>query len=128
MIFLSGEIHSSKNSRRIIPTRSKKRPFVLIKSAASKSDEESFAMQLNAQRPHWECMTAGCKYPLRLSFRLIRASHRPFDYANIVQGVQDALVKADYLPDDSMIYLLPVFLPYMVDKTRPGCEIEIGDE
>lgn len=125
MITIQGEIHSSKNSRSILPTKSKRRPFVLAKSKNAKADEESFAIQLNAQRAEWERMIAGKKYPLSVCFRFRRATRRKFDYCNMAQGVQDAMVKAGYIHDDDADHLLPVFVPYQVDKDNPGCDILI---
>jgi hypothetical protein len=124
MIFLVGEVHSSKNSKRIFVNSKTGRPFI-SKSKASKADEGSFALQLNSQRAEWLRMTAGLSYPLRVSLRFIRQTHRIFDYTNIAQGVLDAMVAAEYLPDDSMKFVIPVFLPYLVDKRFPGCEIDI---
>ena len=124
MIFLVGEVHSSKNSKRIFVNRKTGRPFI-SKSKASKSDEGSFALQLNSQRAEWLRMTAGLPYPLYVFLRFIRQTHRIFDYTNIAQGVLDAMVAVGYLPDDSMKFVIPVFLPYTVDKYRPGCEIDI---
>jgi hypothetical protein len=124
MIFLVGEVHSSKNSKRIFVNSKTGRPFI-SKSKASKADEGSFALQLSLQRAEWLHMTAGLPYPLYVSLRFIRASHRIFDYVNVSQGALDALVAADYLPDDSMKFVIPFFLPYAVDKRCPGCEIDI---
>jgi hypothetical protein len=124
MIFLSGEVHSSKNSKRIFVNRKTGRPFI-GKSQASKADEGSFALQLSSQRAEWFRMTAGLPYPLHVSLRFIRASQRIFDYVNLAQGIFDAFVAADYISDDSMKFVIPVFLPYAVDKRSPGCEIDI---
>lgn len=122
MIVIHGEIHSSKNSRRIFRNQKTGRVFV-SKSASAKADEETFAVQLAAQRAEWERMIAHLKFPLSIGFRFRRATHRRFDYANIVQGVQDAMVKCGYLPDDDAKHVLPVFFPYVLDKEDPGCDI-----
>lgn len=125
MIIISGEIHSSKNSRRILPTGSARRPFILAKSKQSKADEQSFAWQLNAQREEWERMIKGKRYPLSIVFRFRRATHRKFDYVNLAQGLLDSMTKAGYIPDDDAKHVLPVFMPYLLDKENPGCDILI---
>ena len=122
-IRIVGEIHSSKNSRRIFRTRSGQ-PFI-AKSAKSKEDEGSFAIQLYQQRDTWDRMTAGLSYPLKITFLFIRASKRRFDYVNMAQGILDAMVKAEYLPDDNADYVIPEFLPYIIDKASPGCSISV---
>ena len=123
MIIITGEIHSSKNSRRILPTGSARRPYILAKSESAKADESSFAFQLAAQRGEWERMIRWSDYPLSVVFRFRRATHRRFDYVNIVQGILDAMVKCGYLPDDDARHVLPIFMPYILDKENPGCEI-----
>lgn len=123
-ISLNGEIHSSKNSRRIFRNARTGAPFV-AKSAQAKADEGSFAMQLTAQRPVWFQMTDGHPYPLNILFTFRRASKRQFDYVNLSQGILDAMVKAGYMPDDNMNYVIPHFAPYILDKECPGCDLEI---
>jgi Holliday junction resolvase RusA-like endonuclease len=122
-IRITGEIHSSKNSRRIFRTRSGQ-PFI-AKSACSKADEDYFAVQLSQQHDAWRIMTAGKKYPLRITFLFARSTKRAFDYVNMAQGILDSLVKAGYLPDDNMNYVIPEFLPYVVDKKNPGCDLTV---
>lgn len=125
-IHIEGEIHSSKNSRRIMRNRKTGAPFV-AKSELSKNDESSFSLQLASQRETWERMTAGKAYPLTLVFLFRRASRRAFDYVNMAQGILDAMVKAEYLPDDCMNYVIPAFLPYEVNKENPGCDLMIAE-
>lgn len=119
MINLSGEIHSSKNSRRIFRAGNG-RPFV-VKSKASKADEETLRLQLLSQRETWRAMLKGCTFPVTIAFAFRRQTKRAFDYVNLAQGVLDAMVKADYLPDDNANYVIPYFMPYRVEKKNPGC-------
>jgi len=65
------------------------------------------------------------EYPLRVSFKIYRETKRRFDYTNIIQGLLDAMVKADYLPDDSAEFIIPVFEKYEVDKNNPRTIISI---
>ena len=124
IITIQGEVHSSKNSRRIMRGRNGS-PFI-SKSKRSKEDEGIFAVQLYNQRGAWEGMTRDVPFPLTVIFFFRRATHRAFDYVNIAQGILDAMVKAEYLPDDSADYVIPSFLPYVVDKENPGCDISIS--
>ena len=48
-----------------------------------------------------------------------RKTKRDFDYNNIIQGLQDMMVKAGYLPDDNANYITPHFEDYEVDKRSP---------
>jgi Holliday junction resolvase RusA-like endonuclease len=126
MIHIDGEIHSSKNSRRIMRTR-KGTPFV-GKSASSKADESIFFCQLNNQRERWEQMVSGKQWPIKLVFAFRRKTRQRFDYINMAQGLCDAMIKAEYLPDDSADYVIPVFVPYSINKSNPGCDLWIAEE
>ena len=123
-IVLQGEIHSSKNSRRIFRNSKTGAPFV-TKSKQAKEDESMLALQLSAQRSTWFQMAEGVPYPLLVRFRFRRETKRPFDYVNMVQGILDSMVKVGYMPDDNMNYVIPSFSPYILDKENPGCDIEV---
>jgi hypothetical protein len=123
MIIIEGEIHSSKNSRRIMRNAKTGAPFV-AKSESSKADEASFSLQLAVQRDEWQNMIAGCGYPLKIIFQFRRATRRRFDYVNMAQGILDAMVKAEYIPDDCADYVLPAFLPYELNKNA-GCDVTL---
>jgi hypothetical protein len=127
MIVISGEIHSSKNSREIVPnnTGNAKRPYFLVKSKSAKLDETLFGFQLNSQRSEWEKMISGTKFPITIVFHFRRRTRRKFDYNNISQGILDAMVRAGYIPDDDADHVIPKFVPYSLDKKNPGCEFWI---
>lgn len=122
MIVIRGEIHSSKNSRRVF--RAGKR-VIVAKSAQAKADESVLAEQLNLQRSKWEAMMDGELFPVTVAFHFIRASRRRWDFANLVQGVADAMVKAGYIPDDDVMHFIPVYAGHTVDKNNPGVEFWI---
>ena len=124
MIRIHGEIHSSKNSRRAIIHNG--RNFV-VKSAVAKQDEKTIGYQLMdyEKRNEWARMCMGQYYPLYVEFRFIRKTKRRWDFANLVQGVADAMVKAGYIPDDDVEHFIPVYVPHYVNKDAPGIEIEV---
>lgn len=124
-IRIEGEIHSSKNSRRILINNKTGRPFV-AKSKASKSDESLFSVQLASQRDAWEKMILNCEYPIVVVFSFRRATRRKFDYTNMTQGILDAMVKEKYIPDDCADYVIPFFVPYIVGN--PGCDITVMEK
>lgn len=124
MIDIKGEIHSSKNSKRIFTNRRTGKPFI-TKSAASKRDETEIVAQLLEQLHVWRAATSGLPHPMCVGFAFRRKTKARFDYINIAQGICDAMVEANYLPDDSAEYLIPVFMPYVVDKHNPGCTLTI---
>lgn len=122
MISVKGQIHSSKNSRRIAMRGGKP---ILLKSEQATADEYGIGMQLNVQRDEWERMIDGCEYPLYVVFHFIRQTKARWDFLNLAQGVADAMVEAGYLPDDDVEHFIPVWGGYTVDKNDPGVDIWI---
>lgn len=81
--------------------------------------------QLVLNRGKWLRMAEGYEKPLKVVFKIYRKTHRKFDYVNIIQGLQDLMVKCGWLPDDNADEIIPVFQPYDVDKNDPRVEIFI---
>jgi len=55
--------------------------------------------------------------------KFYRDSHRRFDYVNLIQSVQDFLVKAKIIKDDCADLFIPVVCGYEYDKENPRCEL-----
>jgi Holliday junction resolvase RusA-like endonuclease len=131
-ITLYGELYSKKNSKRIIRNRNTGKSMI-ISSQAYQDSELDFLYQLenDVNKTNWELMLKanqdiyGNQYPLHLNFKIYRQTKRSFDYNNIIQGLQDLMVKAEYLPDDNANYLIPSFTPYEVDKHNPRVILSI---
>jgi Holliday junction resolvase RusA-like endonuclease len=119
MITIHGEIHSSKNSRRVFRRGNR---TIVAKSSAAKADEEMLSVQLKTQVDQWEKMTAGKSFPLFVAFHFTRRTRAKWDFANLVQGVADAMVKAGYLPDDDVMHFIPVYGGHSVDKHQTGVD------
>jgi hypothetical protein len=82
-------------------------------------------LQWEANGGYWHRMVMRLPKPLKVGFRFIRDSNRRFDYINAAQLVQDLMVRYGWITDDNADELLPVFLPYEVDKVKAGVEISI---
>lgn len=125
MIFrIDGELYSSKNSRNIIWSKTKRRYF-LIKSELAKDNEIDLCNKLSQIKDQFKKETRYCAKPLKIEFRIFRQNKRIFDYINIIQNFCDCMVKADLIPDDNANELLPVFVPYEVDKEHPRVEFRV---
>lgn len=124
-ITITGEIHSSKNSRRVVYNGTR---TVVLKSKAAQADEGSMARQLNDQAMLWSEISRDANYPLLVVFHFIRATRSRWDFANMVQGVADAMVKAGYIPDDDVEHFIPVWGGYSVDKQNAGVEFYLMGE
>ena len=122
MITIYGELYSSKNSKRIVKFGNK---MALISSKQYMSSVKPIEQQLVLNRVNWFRMIEGSPKPLKIVFKIYRKTHRKFDYVNIIQGLQDLIVKCGWIEDDNADELLPVFLEYEVDKNNPRVEISI---
>lgn len=123
-ITLPLELHSSKNGQQIIYSKKLDRPLIVKKISARVQDNQLKVM-LMANKHIWDKMAKGKQFPLKVGFYVYRKTRRRFDWVNIVQGLQDAMVKGGYLPDDSAQYLTPVFLGWDVDKDKPRVEVSV---
>lgn len=119
MIIISGEIHSSKNSRRVFRSGGK---TIVAKSKQAKADESMLSQQLMLQQEKWKEMIEGKEYPIHVVFHFVRKTRRKWDFANLLQGVADAMVAAGYLPDDDVLHFIPHYGGHTVDKDNPGVE------
>ena len=122
MIVIYGELYSSKNSKRIVKFGNR---IALISSKQNLESVKPIEQQLILNRKKWFEMINGYKKPLKISFKIYRKTHRKFDYLNIIQGLQDLMVKCGWLIDDNADEIIPVFEPYEVDKINPRVEIFI---
>lgn len=125
VLTLYGELYSTKNSRRVV--RTKQGRTVVLPSKVATGAQKTLAWQLldNGNHTLWRSMVEGKSFPLCVGFRIFRTTHGRFDYINIAQGLCDAMVKANYLPDDDSKHLIPFFMPYEIDKVYPRVEIKI---
>lgn len=125
MIFrIDGELYSSKNSRNIIWSKTKRRYF-LLKSDTAINDEKELCNKLSMIKSDFKSEIKYCIKPLVIEFKIYRKTKRIFDYINIIQNLCDCMVKADLIPDDNANELLPVFVPYEVDKEHPRVEFRV---
>lgn len=123
-IIIYGELYSTKNSKRILRAANK---IFIGKSAVSKAADKVIEQQLMLNRQKWKSLCEGKKYPLKMAFYLYRKTRRRFDWVNILQGVLDCMVRCEWLPDDDMEHLTPVFEFWAVDSKNPRVEIKILD-
>lgn len=116
------ELYSTKNGQQIIYSKKQQR-LMVIKKVVAKRQESTLKVLLMANKRTWDKMVEGKPYPLKVGFYIYRKTKRRWDWINILQGLQDAMVKANYLPDDNASYLTPYCLGWSVDKDNPRVEI-----
>lgn len=118
VITLYGELYSKKNSKRVFHRKGK---TIVLPSKVYEKSKPDFLWQLKdaKNKKIWESLMAQTKYPICLNIKIYRKTKRKFDYNNIIQGLQDILVEAGYLPDDDADHLIPFFEKYEVDSKNP---------
>ena len=151
-IFIPGECFSSKNSKQIrhrytnqsdccgadttgkgkdrICLQCKKHckpktiPFI-DSSDASKKYFEQMLPTYNDRRSKFLSMIENHKAPLYIGLFFSRLTRREFDYNNMSQAIMDIMQAAEWIPQDCMNVVTPVFLGYIVNKNAPGVIITV---
>lgn len=124
MITIYGELHSSKNGKSIVNING--RPMLISKKVVRDS-EKGLLTQMILNRYKFIEEAKNLSKPIKIVFKIYRQTKRRFDYVNIVQQFCDCMVKAGWIPDDNADEIIPVFLPYEIDKNNPRVEVEVKD-
>ena len=117
-IFISGNVPSSKNSKRWTGKR-------LINSETVMKYKKNTADEWWQEGIKFREMLKGKKKPYKIGFYFIRNSKRAFDYVNVAQLPLDLMQENEWIENDNMENVIPVFLGYEVDKRNAGVRIEI---
>ena len=141
MIFLKGNVPSSKNSkvktkRGIFHSKTVVkylRELGVNKYSVSKKEVVGYKTRPNnfeALREPFKQMVGNKKYPLLVGFHFVRGTKHKCDFHNMVQLVADLLVAHNFIEDDNMDYFLPIPLKikkeyYSYNKDMPGVYIKV---
>ena len=120
MIYLKGNVPSSKNSKRWTGRN-------LIPSKTVENYLEQYEIQYKLYANKFKEMIKDKKKPYYIGFYFIRNSKRKFDYNNLTQLPQDLMVKYKWLDDDNADYIVPIGLGYIVNKAKAGLIITVLD-
>lgn len=108
---------SKKNSQRILINRKTGKPFIMP-SAAYKDYEREAALFI----PRGECINS----PVNVKCLFYMPTRRKVDLTNLLEAIDDILVKAGLLSDDNFtIVESHDGSRVLYDKTNPRTEIEI---
>lgn len=117
-IFIKGNVPSSKNSKRWTGK-------MLINSKTVMRYKKNTCDEWWSNCLKFKEMIQDKSKPYKIGFYFIRDSKRKFDYINAAQLPLDLMQEFDWIEDDNMENVIPVFLGYEVDKENPGIRIEI---
>lgn len=116
---IPGNCISKKNGQKII--RCGKFPKIMPGDAFV--NWEQFALSHLMNQPSWQGA-----YPVRLHCFFYRQTKQKFDFSNMLESVQDTLVKAGTLEDDSYRHVIPVIDGMSIDKEHPRTKVIIRGE
>ena len=140
-VFISGNVPSSKNSKRVfayIDKKTKRAKGCLVASettekylelkgikeySSSKKTVKVIKNRVNTfenEAKDLKNMIKGLQKPVKLGFYFVRGTRHKFDYHNMCQLPLDLLTAHNIIKDDNMEEVIPVFLGYKVDKNNPG--------
>lgn len=141
MIFLEGNVPSSKNSkvktkRGVFASKTVKKYLQNLgiqKYSVSKKEVLGYKTRPNKfeeLREQFEEQLQDKENPIKIGFHFIRGTKHKFDFHNMVQIVADLLVAHNFIEDDNMDYFIPFPLKYKgkyysFDKDNPGVFIKI---
>jgi len=134
-IFISGEVRSSKNSRqlkivqkRIKSTGQLKTVPISENSNAAKKYKNDTEWYYKLYASNFRRLLQGKTKPYIIEFQFVRAHHSKWDFANMIQIVQDMMVEFGWIEDDNINEILPVpniANPYLIDTKKPGIWIKV---
>ena len=124
MIFIKGNVPSSKNGKQIFKNQKTGKMFI-TSSKTVKAYLSNFEYQYDVFVKEFKEQLKSKAKPYKIGFYFVRDSRRRFDYININQIVQDLMVQHGWIDDDNCEELIPVFLGYEIDKNNPGVRIEV---
>ncbi len=114
-IIITGQTPSKKNAKRIVTNPKTKKPFI-ISSKIHNEWEKSALWQLKGIKPLEN-------YPVSMTCIFYLKDKRRRDLSNMVQSVEDVLVKAGILQDDSWNLLSRVVLECRGVDPQPRVEV-----
>lgn len=125
MIFISGNVPSSKNSKEIFWNKNMPRPILTNSKTVKKYIISSKAEWLiNKQK--FLRMTKDLEKPFVVKFYFVRDSLRRFDYNNASQILTDLMTSYGYIEDDNCTQIIPQYVGYEVDKSKAGVYIDVA--
>lgn len=125
MIFIPGHVPSSKNSKQWTGK-------MLISNKPTLKYKANTIWHYARYKNDFLAAIKNKDLPIHLGFYFLRESRHDFDFINACQIVQDSLVKADWLADDNMKFLIPYCLHttnlhYSYNKETPGVILKVLD-
>ena len=120
MIYISGNVPSSKNSKQWTG-----KMLINSKTVRNYLKEHEKEWKDKDTILRFTELLKGKEKPYKIGFYFIRDTKRKFDYINVCQLPCDLMVKYKWIDDDNCDEIIPIFLGYKVDKENAGIEISV---
>lgn len=120
-IFVAGNVPSLKNSKQIFVNKKTGKRFVTSSDLCKEYEKETKLFYSDNWRKFLDIRPR--MNPLKIKFYFVRKDNRVFDYINVVQIILDLMVKNEWIIDDNMKFVIPIFEGYHVDKNNAGVYI-----
>jgi hypothetical protein len=123
MIFINGNVPSSKNSKQWTGR-------MLIKSKTTMRYIKATEQEWIENKDKFLELLEGKQMPYTIGFYFVRGTRHKYDWVNPVQTIQDLMVKYGWLEDDNVTVMYP--RPFKIknnyghyDKEKPGVYIKV---
>lgn len=107
-------LYSKKNSKVIAKKR-------ILSSKRVREYEERMLPVYIAKRKEWKKQFDKAEKPVKIEFYLIRPTKSKFDVLNMLQLPLDMMQTAEWIPDDDVYTVNPIFTGWEINKDKSKC-------
>lgn len=107
-------LYSKKNSKVIAKKR-------ILSSKRVREYEERMLPIYIENRKEWKNQFDKAEKPVKIEFYLIRPTKSKFDVLNMLQLPLDMMQTAEWIPDDDVYTVLPIFAGWEINKDKQQC-------
>ena len=107
-------LYSKKNSKVIAKKR-------ILSSKRVREYEERMLPVYIAKRKEWKKQFDKAEKPVSIEFYLIRPTKSKFDVLNMLQLPLDMMQTAEWIPDDDVYTVNPIFTGWEINKDKSKC-------
>jgi len=124
-IYIPGNVPSSKNSKRIVTSKSGTSLLIGSKQLMNYKKHSGIFWKMYKGSFREKLLNMNKNIPLFVEFTFIRKSKHKFDYINPAQTVQDLMTEYEWIEDDNSDIIVPYFGRYIYDPMMSGVFIRV---
>ena len=112
---LGQPVYSKKNSK--VVTKDKR----VLSSKRVREYEKKMLPVYEEKRDEWKRQYDKAEKPVSIEFYLIRPTKSKFDVLNMLQLPLDMMQTAEWIPDDDVYTVNPIFTGWEINKDKSKC-------